>query len=653
MSDLFSTGWEEKGQHPPQEQLLLYPDGELAPAEAAQMQAHLDACWTCRARIARIEETIADFVEYEDAVLVPHLTPPPRGWRTFGPQLGRLAEEIGGPSLLARLRDWLALNLMTLRFVAVAATAVCVIALANVWPVWSPQVSAHELLERSAQAEAAQLGQVAEPVVYWKLQVKRRTSSAAANAEESITWESWNDARSHQFRQRVADKDGLRFIRANEQSAPAIITELGEIFRANHLDVRRPLSAAVYADWRNGVRQQSETVTEVALLGGETGFRMTTVADGPFAEHAIVEASLVVRRRDWHAVAQQLKVQGEGEIREYELNETAYDVLPWEMLTVFAELAPTLTPAAASPTRPPAAASASPLLKAMPTEAALKEAEVAALYALHRAQADLGEQIEIVRDPAGQPARQIVVGGLVETPERREQLAEALRGIPLVAAQLQTVEEATRQAAATTSSHAAHEAPVSEPVISIPSSTPDANAFEQRLARYFSEREPAPKSQDQRNVDLRVAQLSNEVVSISSAALWEAWALRRLLERFAAEKASALTPAARQRIDEMMANHVARLRTRSRELRERLEPILLAIAGEKAPVVRAPAPLEPTAQAQGLLVFHAVEQVQQMTHRLFAATGSAATPEEAAGHLLEALLRLEHALSSLEQRTAG
>ncbi len=651
--------------HPSDEELMQFLDGETDEKRATEVKEHLAVCWACRARREETEQTIFAFIKSRQAALSDSLELPPSAPSRFQVRARRLLAESGEPTLLTRWRralvSWLSGWQITppvkIR-VATGLACLCTLLLIGLLMSRGSSVSARELLERSAQAEAARLNQVAEPVVYRKIQVKRRTSSALANAEESVTWESWREARGvtgGQFRQRVADRHGLRFIRTDErddeQSAPAIITELEQIFRANHLDLRCPLSAAGYAGWRRRVRQQSETVTEVALPGGEAGLRLTTVAEGPFADHAIIEASLLVRRSDWHAVAQQFRVQGEGEIREYELSETTYEVLPWQALTVFAELAPTPTPAAtvlpaASPTRLPAAASPAP--KAMPTEAALKDAEVAAAYALHQAQADLGEQIEIVRDPigesTGQPDKQLVVRGLVETKERRQQLMEALRGIPLVTARIQTVAEAARQAATTPSSRAAEVAPDSEPVISATSGAPAGKAFEQRLARYFAEREPAPKSSDQRSVSLKVAQLSNEVVAESSAALSEAWALRRLLERFPPE--NELTPAARQRVEGMTANHLARLKAQSRKLRARLEPALLSMT--KAPGSSAPPP-ESTKQAQALLVFRAVEQAQQMTHRLFAGAGSAATPEEAARQLLAALDRLDHELLSFEQ----
>jgi hypothetical protein len=42
--------------------LLRSADGELTAREAAEIESHLPACWTCRARKAHMETAIADFV---------------------------------------------------------------------------------------------------------------------------------------------------------------------------------------------------------------------------------------------------------------------------------------------------------------------------------------------------------------------------------------------------------------------------------------------------------------------------------------------------------------------------------------------------------------------------------------------------------------
>ncbi len=53
---------EKKYFHLSNQELLLAADGELSSRRAAQVQAHLAACWECRARMAEVETTIADFV---------------------------------------------------------------------------------------------------------------------------------------------------------------------------------------------------------------------------------------------------------------------------------------------------------------------------------------------------------------------------------------------------------------------------------------------------------------------------------------------------------------------------------------------------------------------------------------------------------------
>lgn len=50
-----------ENSHLSDQELLLAADGELATRRLAQIRVHLAACWDCRARMAEIEGTIADF----------------------------------------------------------------------------------------------------------------------------------------------------------------------------------------------------------------------------------------------------------------------------------------------------------------------------------------------------------------------------------------------------------------------------------------------------------------------------------------------------------------------------------------------------------------------------------------------------------------
>jgi hypothetical protein len=66
MEPLLQTG--NSGlEHPANERLLLYLDGELSPREAGHLRAHLEACWQCRSSAARMEAAIAGFMEFESA----------------------------------------------------------------------------------------------------------------------------------------------------------------------------------------------------------------------------------------------------------------------------------------------------------------------------------------------------------------------------------------------------------------------------------------------------------------------------------------------------------------------------------------------------------------------------------------------------------
>lgn len=59
--------------HLSDEELLLAADGELTPRRQNEVDAHLAACWHCRARMAETESTIADFARAYRQTLDPQL----------------------------------------------------------------------------------------------------------------------------------------------------------------------------------------------------------------------------------------------------------------------------------------------------------------------------------------------------------------------------------------------------------------------------------------------------------------------------------------------------------------------------------------------------------------------------------------------------
>jgi len=73
---------EIRDQHPSDEEMLAYADGELPSRRAATVRAHLGACWVCRGRIAEIEGGIREFLEAYRTELDGRL-PPPAGPRAL------------------------------------------------------------------------------------------------------------------------------------------------------------------------------------------------------------------------------------------------------------------------------------------------------------------------------------------------------------------------------------------------------------------------------------------------------------------------------------------------------------------------------------------------------------------------------------------
>lgn len=113
--------------------LLRLIDGETPEREAALMQSHIEACWTCRARLQEIETAIGEYVRYQKTA-DPLLPPAPRAWR-----------ELRFETAPARRR-------FDLRW-ALAAAAMLIAVLVVRRFEHAPTVSAAELLEKANAAE--------------------------------------------------------------------------------------------------------------------------------------------------------------------------------------------------------------------------------------------------------------------------------------------------------------------------------------------------------------------------------------------------------------------------------------------------------------------------------------------------------------------
>src|SRR5262249_6374304 len=142
--------------------------------------------------------------------------------------------------------------------------------------------------------------------------------------------------------------------------------------------------------------------------------------------------------------------------------------------------------------------------------------------------------------------------------------------------------------------------------------------------------------------------------SDAESAVAEAWALRRLAERFPPDARADLPEASRRRLQEMTQDHLATIRGDIVRLRRVLEPVEVAARSQRADAavpVGESAP--PTASDPRRLsepqVFLAVIEVERRLSDLVVADRPGAGSADDDAVVLEALTRLVSSLAELEQ----
>src|SRR5947207_5593220 len=302
MDSIFKTVISGNNGHPSEDELLLYVDGELEAKATNHVRNHLEACWSCRVRTEKIEETISSFIDYRNQVLKPLVEQPPQGWRGFDGRLNRLANEVGRPSLFANVRGTLGrifsaptwergrlLRVVDSRVLLRPVAAIVVVSLIVGLLIYfnrTPVVSASELLQCANDAQQHAIVATTQAVVYQKLQVKRKTT--ASSTPETRTWEVWNDTVNARLRQSVELSGNRQFIDEaihvktplpnHTTTLPASLSSLANILRANHMNPAMPLSAASYDTWRRSVAARHDEVTRTRLADGHDAFTLSTVS---------------------------------------------------------------------------------------------------------------------------------------------------------------------------------------------------------------------------------------------------------------------------------------------------------------------------------------------------------------------------------------
>jgi len=580
MDNVFQNRNGAQNEHPSREALLLMVDGEVSAKEAAQLETHLEACWPCRVKTKRIQETIADIIEFDEAALVPRLTPP-HNWRNFDRRLHHLAAQSGDRSVWSRLSASLQRLLPLSRLAAIpddlfvpvvrTAVAVLIVVLVTVLLIQlnrEPQVSAEELLLKAAEAQAAQLRVTAQPVIHQRLQLRTLT---ATGKEEAVTWEIWKDVTNGRL-VRVADgtKPSVAPARvsAPTQRDADVLANLGSVLGANRMDANEPLSITSYKSWRSSVPNLRDEVTRTTMPDGTNAFMLRTLARGAGATGQITESTLMIRAADWQPLVLRLMVPTANGQRTYEITAAISEVisLPQVDPKIFAASTPNSTakpePANSKtdgssaepepPVRPPAAA---------PVASADLEVEV--LRQLNQANALLGEQITLTRSPAGL----LRVQGVVESNERKAELAAALaqfQNQSAIIIDIATVDEAVKSQQRTASR------PQEVTAVSV---TRNVLLVDAELRSYFSKR-----SLSGEQLEEQIRGFADRVLRHSFAARRHALALKQIAERFSADDLNKLDPPTAEKWRVMIKQHARACGDETAALRRELDTAFPSLA---------------------------------------------------------------------------
>jgi len=362
-------------QHPTDDQMLCFADGELPEAQAAEIRSHLRACWQCRTELEEIERTIGECVRYRKIVLDNCLPPPPAPWFDLYGRLAKMDESWNRRHLVRRILESASAVLRRpSRWVPATAAVVLVAFLVEQFR-QAPSVKAAELLHKAVAAADSR------PPTPRRIQIRTRA-------------------------QRVTRVVGNAGSVAKMGAGADSMDGLESLFRAAHYSWEDPLSAKSFAEWRE---QLTDKQDEVTSEGGR--YRLKTTS----GSGELVEATLELRSQDLRAVEGTLQFRNREWVEISEVPDVP--ALKPEASKEVAEADPAVPP---SPSKPDQRAEF-PRWTTTPGE------ELQVVAALHRLGADLGDPIDVTAS-----GDRILVTGMGIGPERQREIRDELKAMPRV-----------------------------------------------------------------------------------------------------------------------------------------------------------------------------------------------------------------------------
>lgn len=523
-------------QHPPQEQFLLFVDGELESKEAAHCTAHLDSCWACRVQVGKIEDTITEIVEFEQALVEYDRARSGDRWNDFNGRLMALAASSAPPR-----RSWLLGGIFDrvqkfgpfARSIAWGAPAIAALLIAAIFlqSFFVSPVSAARVLRQAEAADAERSRLVESPVIYRKVRV--------STPERAEIVEFWTEA------------SGLRGKSTSEGKVETF--DLRNILAESGFVYDRPLSPTGHRLWSERAGNRAVLETDIVLEDGRLGFRVTTSAETEPEKQTLLRASITIRDSDDHPVRETFVVRTGNETKTYTVEELAFKVISRKALgndffeSERRELAVSNSRTSEVVNANNANTNTSekgPLaeIATESVETASTELEVDILAELGRIRADLGEEITVARRGGA-----LIVSGVVDSDVRKNEILSALA--PYAANRSLRIDISTVAEAVAKQKTTEERKP--QEIENIATGSAASPAESELVARLGSEAE--------------ARRFSARVVGRSREAMSHVYALRRLSRQFTASQVRELSPAARAKWAALIRSHAMSFRAASGE----------------------------------------------------------------------------------------
>lgn len=471
---------------------------------------------------------------------------------------------------------------------------------------YSHTVTAEEFVQNVIKAEIARVKKVAEPVIYRRLQVQKKSSGK----EKAETWETSQDIQKNESKYKFLNQSVSKHI-SNKQHSE-IASQLAMVLKYNNFG--QILSASAFNDWRNTLKQKTDQVNKFELSKDQSRFELVTNVDGNHPVNSIIAVSIIVNSK-WEIVSEQINVQGIDEIIEYVFSEIDFrGMTRSEAERVFDTDDKGSEILFGSTTK--FDTDASPNINNENSDLSSKdliEAEISVLVVLHDVGADLDGQIDVTRGGD----EQIIIQGDV-SPILRKKIIDSVSSISTVPVNFTKFEKKDKGRS------------VNNRIIEINITGTDDTELQSQVQQYYVAKGLWKNEDSNKNL----VELSRSVVSESEAAYRQAWALNQLHKKVISGE---LYPD--PRIDKMKLDYIARINAHYKRIRSQLQPALLSFIDKQGLVVQ-------STQTQNELIYKSIDQLFRLICVHFAGGEESDKDENSAKEMLRVFMTLDSLLSN-------